>query len=72
MRGESEPDLGSIRRVAMACGTTRAELVAIMDGQQAPIAWPADVAGTMRRVLLEVMDGRTVTSGKDPDAKATG
>lgn len=33
-RGDSEPDLGTLRRLAQACGVSRTALVAAMDGEE--------------------------------------
>lgn len=60
-RGDSEPDLGTLARVAAACGVTRTALVAAMDGEPVPVeqapAWAA-IGGKVDEVLAAVAELR--------------
>jgi len=56
-RGDSEPDLGTLARVAVACGVSRTVLVAAMDGEEVPFdqppAWASELMAEVRMLRDE-------------------
>lgn len=54
-RGETEPDLGSVRQLADALKVTRAEVVAALDGQLPPPNWQTELAAEVERGMRTVL-----------------
>lgn len=65
-RGETEPDLGSIRQLAAALEVGRAEIVAAIDGQLPPPNWRSDLDGAMREFVASLQAAELMPPPPNP------
>lgn len=67
-RGETEPDLGSIRQLADALTVTRAEIVAAIDGQLPPPDFRRELGEAMREFLQAAQEAGVLALLPSPPA----